>query len=314
MSDRGFALADALVATALMAVVGMAAADLLVALPSLAAGWDDAADARQRMRVVEGRVAHVAAGAAPILVEAGGRVARVPSLWPRRLGLWRSDTPEVVSTDAVTIISRVDGHRLLTTGGGLGAAGGVVDVVPGDGCGTSPMCGLARGDLVLVVSRESACGLYRVLEADPSLVLDAIMPGAAGAFEPGAVVVPVNVTVLAFAPDAGEFRVYDGYRSDNVLIDAVASFDVVLERGPLPFFDPRERDGPFVDGQGVWKGTGTLGDGPFLGAGSMAFDVDQLLLHRVSAAIGLVEAPGRPPFDARLEWGIPPWPWPPPSS
>src|SRR5690606_1155078 len=91
VSDRGFALVDALVATALMAVVCMAAADVLVALPSLAAGWDDAADARQRMRVVEARVAGVAAGAGPILVEAGGTVARVPSLWPRRLGLWRPD-------------------------------------------------------------------------------------------------------------------------------------------------------------------------------------------------------------------------------
>ena len=314
MSDRGFALADALVAIALMAVVGMAAADLLVTLPSLAAGWDDAADARQRMRVVEGRMAHVAAGAVPVLVESGGRVARVPSLWPRRLGLWRSDAPGVVSSTAVTIISRADGHRLLATGGELGAAGGVVDVVPGDGCGASAVCGLARGDLVLVVSRDSACGLFRVLEADSRLALDAVMPGAAGAFEPGAVVVPVSVTVLAFDPADGELRVYDGYRSDNVLIDGVASLDVVFEMGPLPFFDPRERDGPFVDEAGTWIGTGALGDGPFVGAGSMAFDVDQLLLHRVSAAIALTEIPGRPPFGGRLEWGIPPWPWPPPSS
>ena len=314
MSDRGFALADALVATALMAVICMAAADMLVALPSLAANWDEAADARQRLRVAEGRIASVAAGAGPILVEAGGRVARVPSVWPRRLGLWRSDAPAVVASSALTIIARADGHRLLMTAGVLGAAGGVVDVVSGDGCGTPPACGLAPGDLVLVVSRESACGLFRVLDADARLALDALMPGAAETFEPGAVVVPVGVTVLAFEPADGELRLYDGYRSDNVLIDGVAAFEVALESGAPPLFDPRERGGPFVDDAGVWKGTGTLGDGPFIGAGSMAFDVDQLLLSRVSASIALAGAPGRPSFGGRLEWGVPPWPWPPPSS
>ena len=314
MSDRGFALADALVATALMAVVCMAAADMLLALPSLAAGWDDATDARQRMRVVEARIADVAAGAAPILVEAGDRVARVPSLWPRRLGLWRPDAPAVVTPGALTVISRADGHRALTAVDGIGPGGGVVDVVPGDGCGTSPACGLARGDLILVVSRDSACGVFRVIDAGARLTLDGVMPGATQAFEPGAVVVPVSVTVLTFEPADGELRVYDGYRSDNALIDGVATFEIALETASPPAFDARERGGPFVDDWGLWKGTGALGDGPFVGDGPMAFDVDQLLLNRLSISIALAGMPGRPPAGGHLEWGIPPWPWPPPSS
>lgn len=314
MSDRGFGLAEALVATALMAVVCMAAADMLVALPSLAAGWDDAADARQRMRVVEARIAAVAAGAAPILVEAAGSVVRVPSLWPRRLGLWRPDAPAVVTSGALTIIARTDGHRVLTAVDGIGPGGGAADVLPGDGCGTSPACGLVRGDLVLVVSRDSACGLFRVLDAGARLTVDGVMPGATQAFEPGAVVVPVAVTVLAFESTDGELRVYDGYRSDNVLIDGVATFAVALERASPPTFDARERGGPFVDDQGVWKGTGALGDGPFVGAGSMAFDADQLLLNRLSISIALAGMSGRPRVGGHLEWGIPPWPWPPPSS
>ena len=65
----------------------------------------------------------------------------------------------------MTILARTDGHRALTTAGVLSAAGGQVAVVAGDGCGSTPTCGLADGDIVLVVSPGNACALFRIADA-----------------------------------------------------------------------------------------------------------------------------------------------------
>lgn len=289
MNDRGSALVDTIVAVAVASVVCMAAAEMLVALPARAARWDDESDARQRLRVVEARLADRVAHAAPIVVDVAGVRARVPSLWPRRLGFWRADPPDHVAAEAVTILSRADGHRALTLLSAIGATGGGADVAQADACGTRTACGLGAGDLVLAVSRDSACALFRVRSVGARVELDALMTGGP-AFAPGDVLVPVTVTVASF--DAGEdaLRFYDGYRSDNVLVDGIEGLVLTLEPGEPPVFDQTERGGPFVDEQGRWRGSARLGDGPFAGAGPMSFDIDQLSAGGVSASMTIAGA------------------------
>ena len=313
MNDRGFGLVDAMAAVALMGVVGMAASGMLVSLPPQVSAWSDAADARQRLRVVEARVAEITARAVPIVVDIGGQVVRVPAVWPRRLGFWRAEDPAVVSSSAVTIVARTDGHRRLTTADALGAAGGTISIIPAEGCGAAEACALAAGDLVLLLSAAGECALHRVVDSDARIELAALMPGGP-AFDPGSILLPVVVTVISFEAGDEELRFYDGYRSDNVLLDGATAFQLSLESGGAPAFAGREWGGSVVDGYGVARGSGRLGDGPFVGTGPMAFDVDQLFLNRIVASLAVGGVSDARPRSAQLEWGTPPWPWPPPSS
>lgn len=314
MNERGFGLVDAIVATAVMAVVALAASGMLVALPPAVARWDDNADARQRLRVLDARVAELTSRASPIVTRVDDVVVRVPSLWPRRLGFWSPDDPDVVSSTSLTIVSRVDAHRELTTLDPVGAAGGAVRMMPGAGCGTAPRCALAEGDVVLVIARDNACALFRIADARDPLVVAALMPADTPSFDAGAVAIPVSATVIAFERASSEVRVYDAYRSDNVLMDGVASIEFALVPEGTVSFDPDEYGGAFLDTDGARRDTGALGDGPFVGRGAMAFDVDQLRFGGVTVSLALTGTPGRAPYAAALEWRIPPWPWPPPSS
>ncbi len=305
MNDRGFSLVDALLSIAIMSIVSASAMRVLATLPAQTARWHDAAESRQRLRVIDGRGAQLAANAGPIVLDIGGVTARVPSLWPRRLGLLRAGAVTEVSASAVTFLARVDGHRLLTLADTLGGAGGDVAAVPQPGCGTHAACGLAPGDAVLVVSSANACGVYRVSAIGARLTLEALMPAGPGGFAPGSAVVPVSIHSLYLDDDAGELRLYDGYRSDNVMVDAVQNVDIALAAAAPPEFAVQEWGGPFVDQEGVWRGTGRLGDGPYAGTGALAFDVDQLALRSVAARVTLMTLTaqaGVPAASALLIW------------
>ena len=307
MNERGFSLVDALLSIAIMSIVSASAMRVVTTLPGQMTRWHDAAEARQRLRVIDARGSWLAANAAPIVLDIEGTVARVPSLWPRRLGLLRAGGVPDVSDTAVTFLARPDGHRQLTLVDPLNGGGGDVALAPQPGCGAAAACGLVPGDLVLVVSGASACGLYRVSAVAARLTLDALMPAGASGFAPGAVVVPVSMTTLFLDEDAGELRIYDGYRSDNVIVDAVEGIGIALAVAAPPAFGPAEWGGAFVDAEGAWRGTGRLGDGPYAGTGPLAFDVDQLTLHGVAANVTLAGSPGSLPASARLHWRTPGW-------
>jgi prepilin-type N-terminal cleavage/methylation domain-containing protein len=285
VSDRGFTLVEALLALGVMAIVLTSAMGVVVALPRQAARWEDAAEARQRLRVVDARASRLAANAAPIDVRVGAAMVRVPGVWPRRLGLTRAGAPGDVSPEAVTFLSRADGHRSLVLDETLAAGGGAVAARGQAGCGTAPACRVVEGDLLLAVSAASALGLYRVSDVGGQLpggavvlTLEALMTGpSSGA---GSVLVPVGVASLEFDGAAGEVRIYDGYRSDNIVADGLATVAFALESGAL------------------------LGDGPWVGAGPLAFDADQLSVRTVRAEAGLVLQPERGNEAVRFGWRL----------
>ena len=300
MNERGFSLVDALVAIAIFSLVSASTIGVVTTLPAQTSRWQDAAESRQRLRVIDGRGARLAANAGPIVLDVGGAIARVPSLWPRRLGLLRAGDAAEVSATAVTFLSRTDGHRVLTLAETLSGSG-VVAVTQGAGCGAAAACGLSSGDTVLVVSETSACGLYRVTATGARLTLETLMQ--VGAFPPGAALVPVSLTTLFLDDEADELRAYDGYRSDNVLVDAIERLAIALESGSPPAFAAKEWGGQFVDEAGVWRGTGRLGDGPYVGSGALAFDIDQIAVRALAASVTLSDRPGVPAIAASLWWG-----------
>ena len=286
MSERGAALVEALIVIATAGVIWAAAVAVIADLPPLAAAWEDAAAARQRVRVLESRVARVAASAAPIETDVNGARVQVPAVWPRRLGLFRPGAAGEVAADAITIVSRVDAHRAVTLASALAAGGGSAAFTPRPGCGMAADCGLRPGDVLLAIAVDGACGLFRLTAASARLELAPIMQSGAPVFEPGSALLPVTITVLSFDAAEQAIRRYDGYRSDNVLVDGIASATFAM-----------------------WPpASSLLADGPFVGAGPLAYDRDQLEIRAVSLRIALAgdryraSAPG-----ALLEWRLAPW-------
>jgi hypothetical protein len=275
MAERGAALVEMLIVTAISAVVWTAALAVIADLPARAAAWEEASAERQTARAIEARVARLAGGASPIEVDVEGAAVRVPPVWPRRLGLLRAGAPDAVSPGAVTIVSRTDGHRAVSMTGALPAAGGSVAFEPRAGCGSAAACGLRPGDLVLAIDRHAACGLFRVIAAGAGLDLDAVMSGVT--LGSGSVIVPVSVDVIFFDPEESALRRYDGYRSDNIVADGIAAVTVAF-RGASPL---------------------SLADGPFVGAGPMAFDADQLSITGID--VGLTPEPRAAGLPARIQ-------------
>lgn len=277
MSERGFSLVEAIVSLGVMAIVLASAMGVVAALPRQASRWEDAADARQRLRVIDTRGARLAANAGPIAVRVGAATINVPALWPRRLGLIGAGAPAVVSPGVVTFVSRTDGHRLLVLEEPLGPAGGAVAARGGPGCAAAPACRVSVGDILMAVSAASSVGLFRVTNVNVRLTLDALMPGVA--FGAGSVLVPVALASLAF--QAGELRLYDGYRSDGVIVDGLAGYSMAFEPEGL-----------------------RLDDGPWIGTGPLAFDADQLSLRGTAGEVALLGREGLPGARALLIWGI----------
>ncbi len=277
MSERGFSLIEAIVSLGVMAIVLASAMGVVAALPRQAARWEDAADARQRLRVIDARGARLAANAGPIGVRVDDDIVRVPSIWPRRLGLIGAGPPAEVSPGVVTFVSRADGHRMLVLDEPLGPSGGAVAARGSPGCGTAAACRVSPGDILMAVSAASDVGLFRVTAVSARLALDAVMPGVG--FAAGSVLVPVTLASLAF--EAGELRLYDGYRSDSVVVDGLAGFALTFEPGGL-----------------------RLDDGPWMGTGPLAYDVDQLRVRGVAGEIALLEREGPAAHRALVVWGV----------
>lgn len=276
MNERGFTLVEAIVSLGVMGIVLASAMGVVAGLPRQAAQWEEAADARQRLRVIDGRGARLASGAAPFSVRAGATDIRVPAVWPRRLGLIDAGAPGDVTPHAVTFLSRAGAQRMLRLDEPLAAAGGTVSVRAAAGCGAAAACRVSQGDIVLGVSAAGDLGLFRVSAVSARLTLDVLMRGAA--FPAGSVLVPVTMASLSFAD--GELRVYDGYRSDAAVVDGLAGHAMTFEPPDL-----------------------SLHDGPWQGTGPLAFDADQLQVRAVTTESVLAghRVPGQ---GALLVWGI----------
>ena len=284
MDERGAALLEALIVLAIVAATGTVAMRVVADLPPRAREWDEASADRQALRVVESRIARLAAAAAPIAVDVEGVSVRVPGVWPRRLGLVRPDAAEIVAPHAVTFLTRVDAHRVLVLTSAAAAGGGSVSFSLTRGCGTDAACGIRAADLLLAVDRGGSAGVFRVASVGVRIDLEPVISGASS-FAPGSVLVPVSIDVVAFEAEERALRRYDGYRSDNVLVDSVESAGFTV------------------------TAAAALGDGPWVGSGPMAYDVDQLAIRGVSFDVRLIARASQLPASvARFAWSVRPWP------
>jgi hypothetical protein len=275
MGEHGATLIEAVVAVAIVAVVSAAALGVLADLPAAAAAWEEHAAVRQRLRLIDSRVGDVVSAATPIDVEMDGEAVRIPSIWPRRIGLTRADPAGAVSSTAVTVLLRNDGHRLLRLIDRFAGSPVEPRTSAGDGCGADAGCGVRTGDSVLAITASGACGLFRVVSAGTRLRLEALVNPEAE-YAAGSVLVPIEIVVLTFDAAEGGIRKYDGYRSDNVMLDGV------------------------TEARWIVDGDGALDDGPFRGSGALAYDVDQLRITRVALEAAVARPGGA--MRALFDW------------
>ena len=295
---RGTALAEILIALALVLIVVTGVARVAADADAAFRAQPEAADLLQRARVgLEALCAElVNAGGGPfLLTNAQALVRSVPPVIPRRLGRLRPDAETEAFDDWLTILTIPDGAPQADVRS-MASAADPLDLDPGPWCPAGdPACGFAPDEAALVFDRTGTFDLFAVREVRPLAIVPDHGLVRAFAAADSARVAGVNVTVYAFDRARQQLRRYDGRASDVPVIDHVVAFAVRYFGDPLPPLAPVPPTGEencIVDREGrprlpaeiatfgalVELPVARLRDGPWCGAVPNRFDAD---LYRV---------------------------------
>jgi prepilin-type N-terminal cleavage/methylation domain-containing protein len=302
--DRGFTLAELLVATVLSAVVLATAISLVLAQETMAETPAVAIDGQQRARLALSvlRSDLERAGEGPDAGPMSGPLSlRVPAVMPRRVGASRADSTSTVRTDAVSVVFMASPASATALAAPIV---GTTPVATTTNLRTCPMgqpaCGIAPGAIVLILDEGGRFALYLVGSASGvDLGLQALQ-SPAPAFPAGAAVVPVEVRTYYFEADSRQLRVYDGHLSDTPVADDVVGLSVEYLGDPFPSTRPRpplgtanclvDEEGHAMTGRSVLSAAGgslaylqadVLRDGPWCGEGPWTYDVDLLRIRAI---------------------------------
>ncbi len=300
---EGFTAVEALGALALTTVV--LSALLLLVQPTL----------DQVVRVPEGTSLHdrsrgaaavirgalESAGAGADLLGHGLLTDAVPAVWPRRLGRWQPDPDGSAWADRFTTL-RVP--WLAAQAPLAGVAPNVLTLTGHGACGTHQSCGFSTGDHLAVVEEAGAVSFSRVVGTSGLVLqLDEAIPDAV---ETPSFATAVDMTVIYFDATRRQLRRYDGFGSDQPLVDDVVWMSVRYYGDPLPPRRPAVAGEAtcVVDASGqpllplagpapaplVELALADLSDGPWCGRTPWQFDADLLRLRAVRVAIRLQAA------------------------
>lgn len=302
----GFSLAELVVSLALAVLVAAVAWPLLDAALSTSRRVPAAIDVHQNLR---GAVAFLseqlqAAGRGALSAPPGGRLSRhVPVLLPRRWGVPMPDAPDSASGERFAVVSVPEGAAAAPLSSPVWPGDTVVTFDGTTWCGPSATCGLAAGDIAMLVDATGRAEVASVASSTSGLAVLAT-PLAHG-FHPDvrAAILPVEVRVIYWREAQREVRVATGGGADVPWLDHVVAFEVrwfgVAEPPAGPSV-PEGVDGCLrhADGTARLAPLGgadavvplplpSLADGPWCGEGLAAFDADLLRVRRLEVALRL---------------------------
>lgn len=300
--ERGFTLADLLVATAValatLAIVSTALPPVLDIVQTMPEGTD----VQQRARVTEQALAALVstAGAGSGLLGEGPLAQAVPAMWPRRL-LTSADPPATAWADRLSVLRVEMWAAQAPVANPVPAGSTAVAITWHPACGTDPTCGFRRGALVILYSRTGAM-VISSLAAVQGLLLTL---GTAPDQDIGVPAVIAELSVHAVTFDAGrrQVRRSDGHAPSQPVTDDVVGLGVRYYGNAG---SPRWPAVPGVETCAVMAdGTpkhGLLGpvpgppveltiadflDGPWCGTGAWRYDADLLRVTAVRLAVRL---------------------------
>jgi prepilin-type N-terminal cleavage/methylation domain-containing protein len=255
--DRGFSVVELLVASAILLTVSAGVVGMLSRALAAAPVLEETTDLHQRARVASEAVALDARQAAA--GSGSGALSRVIAAVEPRASL---DPPGTATHDVLTLrygVARGARGRLAAA---LDPSAGSIALVS-TGCpGGTTACGFTAGSYAMLLDGTGLAAFVRVDATGPASLAVTDLSGARpGSFAAGAEIVEATEVTYRFDSGARQLLRTEGggtfVVADNVVNGRFSYFDEGLLAMPIEIFR----------------------DGPFLGAGALAFDAD---LHRIS--------------------------------
>jgi prepilin-type N-terminal cleavage/methylation domain-containing protein len=256
-AQRGFALAEVLVAAALVLVVAGAALALMDRIRAAFDGQAGRLDVRQRARVatavLEGDLVVAGAGVS-VGADTGPLVWAVPPIAPYRRGQLRDDGAASVfyRPDTISLLS-VPPTRAQARVRSATALGStlVVEAAPNCGPGSQDrLCGFAVDMRVMILDPSGAYDLATVAAVDGTR-LDLLLGGVPAARYDSGRAVLAEISAQTYyvesngASETPQLMQYDGYRTARPAVDHVVGLDVEYFGDPEPprLLEPDSLDG-----------------------------------------------------------------------
>jgi len=305
MTDRGFTLVEALVATLLTLGVMGAALSFVAPDSYIAQSRPEAMDVQQRARVVADLISRdlFMAGAGPSAGPQTGPLVRyLPPVLPRRVGRTGADPHTTARPDRITLVYLPVYAAQTTLHSALPAGAGSIDVDLRPSCPIGrAACGLEEGMSTVVFDDGGNFDFFKVTDvATPLAGVRHLASSASQAYREGVSIAQAELHTYYFDPAARQLRHYDGDGSDVPVADHVVSVQFEYWGDPAPPRFPKPAAGSancLYDAAGApvsglaWLPTDgaslaplplpMLQDGPWCGGGSTVFDADLLRIGRV---------------------------------
>ena len=324
IADRGFSLAETLIALALAFVATTGVLVLATSHLTLASTAPELIDLQQRARAalqVLVRDLEMAGGGATTGPRLGPLVRYFAPVLPRHVAV---DGPAAARDDALTIVAVpfTRTHTTLAAPLAGGAAAAMMTAEVGCPLGVAG-CGFATGDTALLFGGDGNFDVVAVTDVQAAQVALRWRLGVAGpSFATGDSLVQGDANTYYWDAAARQLRHHDVDRTDVPLIDNVVSFVVEYYGDTMPPRDPRppaEAANCLYDIGGVRRPElNILGpapftllrlpldrfvDGPWCGTGGTGFDADLLRVRVIRIRLRLQTA--RAEFRAKAGHVVP---------
>jgi prepilin-type N-terminal cleavage/methylation domain-containing protein len=303
--QAGYSLIELLVATLLVAIVGLMVLSVVSHGFRVARARPEAGDLHQRLRVaVETMRADLRLAGAGLVHgdSAGPLVQYLAPIVPARTGALSPDPDLSAFGDRITILYVPEGGWRAPLAADMADPAGAVPVdAAASTCPSSGLCGFLEGSRAILIDRSGLGGghdIFTVTGIAGVLARGAPNPLLSRPYSAaGTLLLPVVQRVYYLDRAHRRLMLYDGYLSDLPLVDNVADLSFTYYGSPSAMDVPWPADGAgscvfsaapsdalLMDHDGSAPrviGLAELQDGPVCGAGPGRFDGDLLRIRQV---------------------------------
>jgi len=307
--DGGFTLTESLVAMVIMLIVTGALFGLVNNNSIVAQAQPEAMDMQQRARVSGDMLSRdlFMAGAG---VYAGPQTGALTQFFapiiPRKMGTLGADAYTVVRSDAVTISYIPNTYSQTTIRQAMPLASSELKVEDNPNCPKhNQLCGFTEGMTVLIFDKLGHFDFFTVTEVQNDAGhLQHHQQDLSFPYQPGAIITQADSHMYYYDAAQRQLRHYDGYQTDQALVDNVVGVLFEYFGDPLPPTTPKpplgnanclyDAAGNQLGGMPVLTPQGgslaalplsMLNDGPWCGSGQNQFDADLLRVKKVRFTI-----------------------------
>lgn len=307
-SQDGYSLVEMLVSAAIMLTVTGSIFALVAPSQGTSQAAPEAADLQQRVRVGADTLFKelVMAGAGPYQGPTTGSLINFfAPILPRRTGRLNPDPVDTVRTDTITLTYVPNTYSQTWIRNPMPPNSSEIKVEPEPNCpNKDPLCDFNTGDSIIIFDSSGNFDTFEITNVQSDAAhLQHRGQGFNHQYEVGAAVTQVVSYTLYLDRTTNQLRRYNGGGDDVPLVDNVVDLLFEYFGDPNPPTQPKPGAGVancLYDAVGNYLNPGQLpadhgglaaltpamlGDGPWCGAGSNAFDVDLLRVRKLRVTV-----------------------------